>query len=354
MSIFQNLDTDTIPSPIIDKSITPVAVDNGYADQKIAYWTKGKNGKQTIAAICKPSRAKRGADDYYMDEVSGGIFELNGMKWTVASNINDPDTMRDSSYATSDLNTVLVNNSLITAGFGGSPVRLATGLPFAQYWLGAQRNTELFDTISASLRNDTLSTLCGRSLPSIKEHEIYAESLAALIDFCFDEEGNNVNDINTGCAVVDIGGETTDISVVGPDARIVRSQSGTKQIGVLDVKEKLGQLIKEEFSIDKVRAEGIDLALLSESYNFYGEKHDIKHLVDEAKRVTVNRINDFIREKIGDASDLDFVVLVGGGAALLSSFFSDSKMAGIIRVPEQPQFSNARGMLKHMTFIAGN
>ena len=57
---------------------------------------------------------------------------------------------------------------------------------------------------------------------------------------------------------------------------------------------------------------------------------------------------NYVEEMVGDAADLDFILFVGGGSAVLQDVISEYKHA---RVPKDPQFANARGMLKYMTYV---
>ncbi len=49
---------------------------------------------------------------------------------------------------------------------------------------------------------------------NVVDHQIFAESLAAFVDWALDEQGQLVNAVNNGVLVVDVGGGTTDISFI--------------------------------------------------------------------------------------------------------------------------------------------
>lgn len=60
-----------------------VAVDNGYADQKIAYWGM-ENDERVIKTLLIPSRAQIGAVNINMDGQSEGVYSIDGMDYTVS------------------------------------------------------------------------------------------------------------------------------------------------------------------------------------------------------------------------------------------------------------------------------
>jgi len=104
---------------IYGEKTTDVAVDNGYADQKVAYWATDENGKRVIAELLLPSRAQMGAINISIDGTSFGVYEIDGDSWTVGKDVTEPESIRGERYAYSELNAVLVTHSLIAAGFAG-------------------------------------------------------------------------------------------------------------------------------------------------------------------------------------------------------------------------------------------
>jgi plasmid segregation protein ParM len=335
-------------APIFGDDITDVAVDNGYADQKIAYWAKDESGNNVIAELLLPSRAQMGAINISIDGKSSGVYEIDGDAWTVGNDVTEPESIRGQKYAYSELNTVLVNHSLIAAGFGGKKVRIATGLPFDHFYKNSEVNGELLNKVKDSLktkvkpRGDHLTAI-------IAAHEIYPESTAAFVDFAVDmKTGEMITEIETGLAVVDIGGNTTDITYINPNNTINTDRSGSRQLGVLNVRDRLGRLIKEHFKVDELRDAQLDKALRTGKCRIFGEDKDVSEQIDSAKRESVKKLMNYVEEVLGDAADLDLVLFVGGGAEILEKVIKEYPHA---KVPDRPQFANARGMLKYMTFV---
>lgn len=344
-------DNENIKEPLYS-DINNVVVDNGYADQKLSYWVKGGNGQPVIASIIKPSRAQMGAISISQGEDSGlsGLYHVNGETWTVDENVPDPMPTSTDRYAYSELNAVLVNHSLMLAGFSGKKVRLATGLPFADYFLDdGSINNELIDKVKKSME---LSIEChdGLPMPEIVEHYVHPESTAAWFDFAVTEDKQKNPDSNLliGAVIVDIGGRTTDITSIFKNNKVNKAQSGTANIGVIDVKKELETLLKNKFKLTNVVPLQLEMALRDGCAPIFNKKEDVSDLVRRAKRVTSEKLRHFVEGKIGDASSFDIVLFVGGGADVLSDVLGEWPHG---QVSPNPQLANSRGMLKKITFM---
>lgn len=330
-------------------TINNIAVDNGYADQKLAYWSLNDQGKRFIAEVSYPSRAQMGALNISMDgSSSSGVYLLEGESWTVGKNVNDPEVVRGKRYAYSELNALLINHSLIVGGFSGRDVRLSTGLPFSHYFKNGVADSKLIDKVKSSL-DVNIESKSGSSPAKITEHLIYPESTAAFLDYavCHDT-GDMIVEIDNGIVVVDIGGNTTDITSITPEYSIDIERSDTKEIGVLDVRDELRKLIINKFEIDSIKDSQLDFAIRNGECKIFGKSEDISELLNSAKKVVLKKLMNFVKDLVGDGSDVDKILFVGGGAAVLKDVISEYPHA---HVPANPEFSNARGMLLNSTFV---
>lgn len=340
--------TSDILPPLFNDAITNVAVDNGYADQKIAYWAEGENGEKKIEVHSYPSRAQMGAINISIDGKSAGVYDVEGDAWTVGKDVTDPETIRSEKYAFSELNAVLVKHSLIASGFSGKNVRIATGLPFEHMYKDGRPDQELVDKVKDSISVDVIPRGDAKAA-SISSHVVYPESTAAFVDFAVDEQtGEMSKSIEVGAAVVDIGGNTTDITYINSNNTINVDRSGSKHVGVLNIRDRLKKLIQERFKVQEVRDVQLDKALRTGACSIFGKEEDVSEQIDRAKRQTLKKLMNWVEEMVGDAGDLDFILFVGGGAAVLEDLIKEYPHA---QVPKDPQFSNARGMLKYMTFV---
>jgi len=326
-----------------------VAIDNGYAEQKVAYWGKSDDGNKVIKTLMLPSRAQIGAHNITIDGVGSGVYVVGGMPYTVGANVLEPEQMRSKNYATSEVNNALVNNSLMATGFGGQDVVIATGLPYGHvYTLQGEKDESFLRKVEESLKVECECK--SGEVANIVGHHIYPESIAAFVDYALDEKSGGFISIETGLVVIDIGGNTTDISFINPGSPVTvnTSRSGTKEIGVLKIRDDLKKLVCTKFSIDTVTDAQLDKALRTGKLPIYGNDEDVSDLVTDAKRQTVKRLNNYIEEIIGDGAYLDKMLYVGGGAAILQKELRSQNNA---QVPESPEFANARGMLKYLTFV---
>jgi len=335
---------------LIDPDMTPVAVDNGYANQKICFWVADGEGGKRIEEILLPSRARMG-----ITQVSAagpgsdsGIYTLNGDPWTVGVDISAPETMTGKQYAYSDVNAILVNHSLISAGFGGKDVRLSTGVPISHFYSGSEHDAGFLSRIRESISVPVVPRSTQRAA-NIRKHDIFPESVGAAIDWLIGVDGSMRDDVELGVAICDIGGNTTDISVIHSGLTLdpTRSES-VEQMGVMNIRSDLKRLIQKEHDVERVRDAQLDAALRTGYCSLFGRKVDVMALISEARRITGRRISSFVAEHIGDGSDLDCVIFVGGGAAVLPNLVDEYKNA---LVPHNPEFANARGFLKQMTYL---
>lgn len=337
-----------------DSSLFDIADDNGYAYHKIAAWVLNAQGERRMKTACIASRAQLGKVNV---SSTGGrslsLFEIDGEFYTVGENVPDPESIRSNSYCYSEVNNILVSNSLYQAGFGGSKVRIATGLPLKQYFdSDGELNEKTISKVQQSLK--PLAKPAGLDEEvSIEDHIIYAESLSAFVDWMVSDDGEVVNEVVNGVLVVDVGGGTTDISFINPSNEIYMPGSDTVKTGVLDVFKKLKQLISTEYDIDEehIRDDMLDRALRTSVFSVRGVEVNCADLVKKAKRHVAKRLNNFIHELV--SSTLDHIIFVGGGAEALSEQLLNLEdyAEGFVIIPENPQFANVRGMLKCMTYI---
>lgn len=332
------------------EALNNVAIDNGYADHKVAFWANSVDGKKVIGLISYPARAQMGAINISLSGSTSGVYDVGHEQeaWTVGKEVSEPEVVRGTRYAHSDLNTLLVKHSLQVSGFSGKKVRISTGLPYAHYFKDGEKNDQFLEKVKNSLET-VVAPRNGEAIAEIKEHLIYPESTAAFLDYAVDHETGEMNvEIENGVVVVDIGGNTTDISSITPEYRIDDNKSGSKKVGVLDVRDELRKLILEEFKIDSIRDSQLDQAIRTSKCSIFGQKEDISSLLLKSKKMVSKKINDFVYDLIGDAAAVDKIIYVGGGAAVLEDVIKEYPHA---HVPDAPEFANARGMLLNSTFV---
>lgn len=281
-----------------------------------------------------------------------GGYETGGRQFTVDPDLDGEDTRFDD-YAVSDINRVLVNHALHLAGLSGKQIVLGTGLPFQVYFSDDNSvNQKLLDSKSENLRVEVKS-LSGAESPVIVNQMVFAQGLSACIDHVTDKHGNYRDDFDRSApiAVVDIGGRTTDSVVLIGGDKVDHSVSGTGNVGISNVYDKISADLRARFDVARIRLVTIENAVRSGKIRFRGVEHDIADIVQNAVREVGPQILREVQRRIGDAAEMSEVLLVGGGARLLEETMRDHYPHCV--VPDDPEFANARGMLKFLRFNFG-
>jgi len=82
------------PTPLPEEDGTyKVFVDNGYAQNKIAYWAEVDGTKQLVNFLL-PSRAQMGRVNVDVHGRASGVYTVNGSDYTVGEDVRDPETIR--------------------------------------------------------------------------------------------------------------------------------------------------------------------------------------------------------------------------------------------------------------------
>lgn len=326
-----------------------LGVDDGHYAIKIVSETGETFSVPSRGALGKHVIAVRGDDD--------GVFydTEEGETFTVSENLPKYEDTRFNDYPKSRLNRVLVHDALRRAGYGGRRVRIATGLPVSYYYLpSGEKNQLLIDAKTDNLRKQVT---CGdRPLATVVENIVTPEAVASFVDQLMDMDGTPSDDYDelssAAIGVIDIGGKTTDCAVVLPGMMVDSNRSGSNDVGVLALSDAVGAKLRAQHSLDTaLPASMIERALQTGKIRLYGKDMDVSDLVNEEKERLAGQIMNAVRTKVGSGVDLEQVLFVGGGAIVLREQLL--KHYPHARVPNQPEFANARGMFKFAKHIAG-
>lgn len=319
-----------------------VGVDDGFAAIKVVY--RNGNGLEQHTMPSRAAYGLGGATTMAGEAVGG--YTTDGQSFTVASDgsINAIDT-RFADYAVSPLNRVLIHHALHTAGLGGRACNVGSGLPFDVFYHHPARRSEKQVSLSKMVEKAG-----GDDLATIGKQSVFPQGAIAWIDTAINNDGEVVADLDAPVAIVDIGGNTTDIAVLLSGRVIDQDRSGTEQMGVLHVTEHLKTLVQQALEIQATDA-AIEQALQTRSIWKWTEATDVGALVDEAIDVMASRIYDAVRKRIGDGHDLSRIIAVGGGAAVLGQALEKYPN---LEIPPDPAFANARGIWKYLEFVEGD
>lgn len=322
-----------------------VVVDDGFRQIKLLSSTGYADSFASVA------RAGFTLSTMGKEDAGIGGYETNGRQFTVDSDLDGEDTRFDD-YVISDINRVLVNHALQLAGLAGKKIVLGTGLPFQVYFNDDNTvNQKLIESKVENLRVQ-VKPLSGAEAPMIVEQMVFAQGLAACIDHVTDEKGNYRSNFDRSApiAVVDIGGRTTDSVVLLGGEKVDHSASGTGNVGISNVYDKISSDLRAEFNVARIRLVTIENAVRTGKIRFRGAEHDIGEIVQNAVREVGPQIVREVQRCIGDAAEMSEVLLVGGGAPLMESVMREHFPHCV--VPKDPEYANARGMLKFIQFNA--
>ena len=264
--------------------------------------------------------------------------------------MNAEDT-RFPSYPYSILNSVLSVHGLIEAGFSDADsIRIASGIPLNHFFDGAELNSANIEKKKASF-NRAIYIKGGGSLPDPVIEQVYPEALAGWVDISIDYQGNDTEQQVRPVGLVDIGGRTTDIAIVLPGFQIDPDYTGTIDKGYLDVCSRLNEFLIRDFDSGVLDTAVLDASLRSKSIQLYrGQQEDISDQVSHAIKSVSGEIMREVERKITKASHLAGICYFGGGAEHMRAELEKQQN---VHIPDNPQFSNARGYLKTMTFLQG-
>lgn len=326
---------------VAEEPIINVGLDDGYAAVKVAWY----DPSGAIRTLSIPSRARQGSygiGSFDSDGTVGG-YETDGLRFTVDPGVIG-DTTRFPDYNLSPLARILTHHALISAGFAGSAVRIVSGLPLNRYFRDEKKNTDLTARKIESF-GMPVKRLDGGAPPRIVFHEVFAQGLAAVVDWLSD--GRTIRSQDGPVGVVDIGGQTTDISVILPPRRVDHEHMATLETGALDVRALLKRRILGSNDVDEISDRTLDSALENGRIRLYGKDVSVEKEREDAVREIEFRLLNQIRAVFGDMlPSLDAILFVGGGSLLFRGI-AKSFPNGVI--PDQPEFSNARGMLKALS-----
>ena len=316
-----------------------VVIDEGSAQAKATY--RADNG--AIVTHVVPSRVAEQAKVDINGYAESAYFTEEGGEYTVNGDFDDIIRTNIPSYQTSEANRALVHETLRQSGFSGRPVRVAVTLPMNQFFSkvqGAPINQKL---IASKKRNvlGGIKSAAGHQLAEIIDCKVYPEGIPALFDTIRNDDGSLKPGFEEGMKilVVDIGGTTTDVSVVTPNGTIESYDSFST--GVLTVVERFSELAAPEFGLKR-----IPRALAEEAVKSGRLKNiNVSELIQRASRNVMQTILRELEAMVSTPSLLDKILIVGGGAALMGRELAEA-MGVEVLIPEQPDMAISRGIYK--------
>jgi plasmid segregation protein ParM len=231
--------------------------------------------------------------------------------------------------------------SLIKEPDGSFDVFLVTGCPPQEK--GTKRESELIQTFMGShtvqMNNDS-------KIIHVKECKILPQPLGSILDLYIDEDGNIVREeLGTSyIGIVDIGSGTTDFDGID-SLQAVAEDRLTIPVGLHEIYQRLADYINAQNPDAYATPKTVELQFDADEY--HASKRlaiPIKEAKDQIVRETAEYIINELQVRWRNRSKFDMVILTGGGAALMKSWFKE--FIKDIHIIEDSQVSNARGFYK--------
>lgn len=335
-----------------------VAVDDGYAMTKIVT-VDGKQFK--FPSLMRPgpaglSGSSKEIPSYWTNDGGGEKGAQGLFTATTSSDIDASDTQFDT-YAYGPLNRVMIHHALRHAGFAGQAIQIATSLPVGKYYGVDSVNQDIVALKNASVMMP-VRAVDGEPCAQIKVAKVFAEGVSAWIDYAIADNGDSRVVLDSPAAVIDIGGRTTDTVKVLAALTIEKKSSGTINMGVLDLIKALRQKISRHPKISElfgdlgdaeVPRSMVEEVLRTGRFKRHRLDIDMSEEIAQVRRPIANEILQDVERRIGKGFDLQELLFVGGGSVI---FKEEIKAKfGLAVFAEDPEFANARGMMKFMKYV---
>ena len=217
------------------------------------------------------------------------------------------------------------------------PAAVVTGLPVSHYT--QERVRQVQDLLG---RAHEVRVSSGETLVKVERIKVIPQPFGSFFDLILNDEGKlkDPDKIRERVGIIDIGFQTTDLALAIP--QFIESSSGSLDVGVRSIADQLSRDLSRKYSItlDTTEAEEV---LRHKSVKIFGESVDLSEMIEERTREVAELILSYAHSLWGRGERLNRLILAGGGANILRSYFSTYPN---LHVPEEPSLSNVRGYLK--------
>lgn len=259
-------------------------------------------------------------------------------------------SMSDARWEQADalLPLVYVALAKISMGTDETHYQLATGLPLNHFDAYADATLKI-------LRGDHKYTFNGKDMWCHIEvapvnKGVLKCTLATWAEFVKLDVDGNINGDYNRIGFVDIGGGTTDLTVIAPDSdgdpTMLHDSSKSYKIGFSTVTKKL----MEKLSLDGIDTNHWELErLIRNGKTTFGQVNFERWLQDAVEEVS-DSIKDKMTELWNNGRDLDRIVICGGPANTLAPKIINKYGATNVTVLDDPLFATARGYARMAEF----
>lgn len=357
-------ETNGLPQGENNSKALIVGLDDGHSAIKIYTHPDPTNPLMQPIKFKMLSRGAAGIKNMGADDIINDQLVVVGDRvFTVLESLTDFEDTRNDDYQTSKLSKALVYQALRGAHLPNKRLIISCGLPVNKFYVDQRPNKQLITEKKLNLLNmddvyNKYDHAHGIPRIEIENNKVLCEANAAFYDVLMDDAGEptqiglDYELMEYGAAVLDIGGRTTDCVVVNPNGGSLNAKrSGTLNLGILDFQEAIRTKLKSVHKFGHISEIGLSKALLTGKYGPTANQVDISDIIEAEKQTLFNGLETFIKSTIGDTSDVPALILVGGGAYVLKDILS--KKYNNLIIPDEMEFSNARGFFKILSYVLG-
>jgi len=306
-----------------------VGIDIGFGDVKIL----GSNLCTAFPTLITP----------YNEEVfSTGIgedivpVETNGSLYLVGNDAKRAPFTLDVRYKTwfmEDLYLAFFKKGLTFVKPGN--IMIVTGLPVSEF-------NECKDNLKKRLRGTYV--IKGNTY-WVQDVRVMPQPFGSYFNYILDANGHvdKTDKLHNTIGIFDIGYRTTDFILITDGKQHEGMASGTLDVGVSNLVDRLIKQAKELYNLDLTHERARN-ALLTKEIKLYGKPYGIKDLVDKEVAYWAEFITHTAKTNWKSGAHVDEILLVGGGAELFAGQIT--KLFPHVRVPGNPAYSNAAGYYK--------
>lgn len=182
----------------------------------------------------------------------------------------------------------------------------------------------------------------GRQLP-VRRALVIAQPLGGLVDYTIRHPSWGLAP-HSKTLVIDPGMWTVDwLTTRG--ATEIPQRSGSESVGMHVLLERIAQSVSRVLDEPYEDLARLDQGLRTRRFQLAGRPFDLRPHVAEAQRGLKTLLNR-MSSSIGDARDIDRILLVGGGTHLYAQAVNDHFPDHPVAVAPDPVFANVRGFLE--------
>ncbi|HBM2815656.1 TPA: ParM/StbA family protein [Enterobacter hormaechei subsp. xiangfangensis] len=346
-----------------------VAVDGGSGNISLRFELNGKIESASIPALVREGNAQSFDSE---DSASWSTVDEYGQERTysvVSRGTGLIDTC-DPQYQVSAAQRVLIVNALAQAGLGGRDIILSDTLPISQYFGSDSKiNVARIEAKKASLMTPVTNCTGKLAAPRILGVKIFPEAVTAVISATINPDGS-VNEKFSrvqGKVVIDLGRFTCDIAYLDESNKIVARYTSENGVHTM-LKEIRSMLEANEATLGIKEAGEIPLDSIDRFIRDGGriasawddsDAIDITRFIDQAATNLIHRIKEDIRACVRNLTDIDVLLVVGGGANYIGGklpFLAHQDLRAAwgkpVFIPDFPELAIVRGVHLSMQFTA--